>query len=136
MTYDKFPGVPPRGSLLELLFTLVYLEKKRAELLSTRALVQASMPEHRKAQDPVIEAFDKYCDVMFPFLERATESDKEKARERLKKFVAKRAKFSMQPIWKAQAQHAKRMATLKRFAVKPTIPGAPQPYKAPKGVRS
>ncbi len=128
MWYDKFQGLPPRGSLLESLFTLVYLQRKEAELLSTRALVQVAMPDEREAQDPAIEAFQKYCDQMFPFLERATNKDKEEARKRLAEFVKKPAKIKLKPIWKMQAQHAKRMATLKRFAINPTVPGAPQTY--------
>ncbi len=135
MWYDKFPGRPPRGSLMESLFTLIYLGRQEAELLATRALVQVSMPEMREAQDPAIEAFQKYCDRMFPFLERATNQDKEEARKRLMEFVKRPARIKLKPIWKMQAQHAKRMATLKKFALKPTMPGAAQPYRAPKRKR-
>lgn len=130
MWYDRYPGVPPRGSPLETLFTLVYLQRREAELLSTRAIVQVSMPEHREAQDPAIEAFQKYCDTMFPFLERASDTEKEQAREVLLDFVKKKARISMKPIWKMQAQHAKRLATLKKFALNPKVPGAP--YRHPK----
>ena len=131
MWYDQFSGIPPRGSLLEMLFTLVYLQKKEAELLATRAIVQVNMPEVREAQDPAIEAFKKYCDQMFPFLERAADQDKEKARRNLEEFVKKKAVIQLKPIWKMQAQHAKRMATLKRFAIKPSVPGAPTQGKRP-----
>jgi len=126
MWYDKYSGIPPRGSLLESVFVLVHLHRQQAQLLATRALVQVSMPEHRAAQDPAIEAFQKYCDTMFPFLDRAADQEKEQARENLTKFVSKRAMIALKPIWKMQAEQAKRVATMKRFSLQPTAPGASQ----------
>jgi len=131
MWYDKFPGLPPRGSLLESLFTLVYLGRQEAELLSTRAVVQVSMPDSKEAQDPAIEAFQKYCDRMFPFLERAGDQEKEDARKRLLSFVKHPVKIQLKPVLKAAAARARKLATFKRFAVKPTSPGAAQPYTEP-----
>jgi hypothetical protein len=125
MWYDKYPGMPPRNSPLESLFTLVYLQRQEAQLLSTRALVQVSMPTHQEAQDPAIKAFQKYCDTMFPFLDRASNQEEEQARAQLREFVKRPARIQLRPVWKAQAEHAKRMASLKRFAVKATNPGAP-----------
>ena len=114
---------------METLFTLVFLERRRAELLSTRALVQVSMPAHKENQDPAIEAFEKYCDVMFPFMERAAKKEEEDARAALKKFVSKRVRFSLFPIAKQQAEQAKRKAMLRRFTVRPTMPGMPYKHK-------
>jgi hypothetical protein len=125
MWYEKYPGIPPRGSPLERLFTLVYLSRKRTELLSTRALVQVSMPEGREAQDPAIEAFDTYCKQMFPFLDRAVDTEKETARKRLLKFIKKRARIDMRPVWKQQAERARKVAALKRFKMRPAMPGKP-----------
>lgn len=125
MWYDRYVGVPPRGSPLESLFTLVYLQRQEAQLLSTKALVQVSMPDSKSAQDPAIEAFQKYCDNMFPFLERASNLDKEEERKALLDFVKKPARISLKPIWKAQAEQARKVATYKRFSVRPEVPGAP-----------
>jgi len=125
MWYEKFHGMPPRGSPLERLFTLVYLSKKRADLLATRALVQASMPETKEAQDPVIKAFDAYCNNMFPFLERAADMDKENERKQLLEFVKRPARFDLRPIWSARKAHARRLATRSRFSLNPTVPTSP-----------
>lgn len=83
------------------------------------------MPDHREAQDPAIEAFQKYCDNMFPFLERASNLDKEQERAALLDFVKRPARISLKPIWKAQAEQARKVATYKKFSVRPQVPGAP-----------
>lgn len=123
MWYDKFRGLPPRGSPLETVFLLVYLQRQEAQLLSTRALVQSTLPEGKEASDPAIAAYQKYCDAMFPFMERAANADKDAERKKLLEFIKHRAKISLHPIYKAQAENAKRMATLKRFRLQPKIPG-------------
>jgi len=123
--YDKFNGLPPRNSLLETIFLMVMVQRRQAQLLETRALVQSivGLHESKKTQDPAIEAFEAYCSKMFPVLSRAMDSDKEKARTNLADFVKKRAKISMHQIYKQQAEHAKKMATLKRFKLQPKMPG-------------
>lgn len=125
MWYDKFHGLPPRGSPLETIFLMVMVQRRSAQLLETRALVQSivGLHESKKTQDPAIEAFEQYCAKMFPVLTRALDSDKEKARTRLSEFVKYRAKIAMHPIYKQQAEHAKKMATLKRFKLQPKAPG-------------
>lgn len=125
MWYDKFPSIPPRGSPLETIFVLVRLERSQAQLMETRALVQSivGLHETRKTQDPAINAFQEFCDKMFPFLDRAMNSEKEQAHQRLMNFVAHPAKIALHPIYKQQAEHAKQMANLKRHKLTPRSPG-------------
>ena len=123
MWYDKFHGTPPRGSPMETVFLLVYLQRQEAQLLSTRAIVQSTLPEGKAASDPAIAAYQKYCDAMFPFLDRASNTDEDAARARLLEFVKHPARIALHPIYKAQAENAKRVATLKRFRLQPKIPG-------------
>jgi hypothetical protein len=123
MWYDKFAGLPPRGSPLETVFLLVYLQRQEAQLLATRALVQSTLPEGKEASDPAIAAYQKYCDAMFPFMERAANRGKDDERKLLAEFVKHRARILLHPIYKAQAENAKRVAVLKRFRLQPKIPG-------------
>jgi hypothetical protein len=125
MWYDKFVGIPPKGSPLETIFVLVRLERSQSQLLETRALIQSivGLHESRKTQDPAIEAFNEYCAKMFPFLDRAMNTEKEEAHRRLMEFVKAPAKIALHPVYKQQAEHAKKMATLKRFKLSPKAPG-------------
>ncbi len=119
MWYDKFDGVPQRGSPLETVFILVHLQRQQAQLLATRALVQSTLPPEKEASDPAVKAFQSYCDVMFPYMERAGDMDRDQERKRLAEFVKHRMKISLHPIYKAQAEQAKRMSVLKRFRLRP-----------------
>lgn len=125
MWYDKFTGIPPRGSPLETVFVLVRLERQQAQLLETRALIQSVVGLHteKKTQDPAIEAFKEYSSKMFPFLDRAMNTEKDEAMKRLEQFVKHPAKIALHPIYKQQAEHAKKMATLKRFKLQAKNPG-------------
>jgi hypothetical protein len=122
MWYDRFQGLPPRGSLLESIFLLVFLSRQEAHLLATRAIVQSTLPEGSAAK-PAIEAYQKYCDRMFPHIERAGDMDKEQQRERLAAFVKKKATISLAPVLKAQADQQKKIAAFKQFRLKPRYPG-------------
>lgn len=123
MWYDKYRGIPPHGSPLETLFLLVYLQRQETALLGTRALVQSTLPKDKEASDPAVRAYQKYCDAMFPFLERAANKDKEDARNQLLEFVKHPMKIDLKPIWKMQAANARRVAALKRFQLRPKVPG-------------
>lgn len=90
------------------------------------------MPEHKAAQDPAIQAYDAYSDLMFPFLKRAEDREGEDMRAQLKKFVKRRARIDLRPIWKAKIDQAQRKAAIRRFSVKPRSPGAPYVPKTKK----
>lgn len=90
MWYDKYPGVPPRGSPLETVFLLVHLQRQEVALMAQRTQVRgqlallAKSPESAKA---ALEAYENYCDALFPFLNKATESlgeDKKRLLEHVK----------------------------------------------------
>lgn len=122
MWYDRFQGLPPRGSLLESIFLLVFLSRQEAHLLATRAIVQSTLPEGGAAK-PAIEAYQKYCDRMFPHIERAGDVEKEDQHKRLAEFVKTRASIALAPILKAQADQHKKLITNKHLRVKPRYPG-------------
>jgi hypothetical protein len=124
MWYDKYDGLPPRGSPLESLFLLVFLQRQEATLLSARALVQSTLPEG-KAGKAAIDAFQKYADTMFPFIKSASkETD---MHERLREFVKHPVKIDLRPIRAAAADHAKQNAALKHSRLKPQVPGIHAP---------
>ena len=120
MGYDKYPSLPPVGSPLESLFLLVFLQRQEANLLSTRALVQSTLPEGKAAQ-PAIEAYQKYVDRMFPFIESA--SKESEIHTKLREFVKHKAKIDLRPIMAAQAETARNNAVLRHSKLKPRIPG-------------
>ncbi len=116
--YDQNRGIPQHGSPLESLFLLVLIQRQQAQLLSTRALVQTSMPDEKAAADPAIEAYQKYHDAMFPFLDRIGDPDTEAQRKRLEKFVKHNARIDLKPYWRRQAKAAKRVKNLRRMKLK------------------
>jgi hypothetical protein len=72
--YDRYLGVPPRGSPLETLFLFVYLQRKETELLETRTIVRgqwALLTKDPAAAKASFEAYQAYSEAMFPFLEQA-----------------------------------------------------------------
>lgn len=123
--YDKFQGMPPRGSLLETLFVLVKLSRVQAEMRGTKALVQGilGLSSAGDKLDPAIQAFEEYYDQMLPFLERVSETEDDKDRKRLAEFVKHPVRINLNPIYQQQAQHARRMAALDRFKIRPKVPG-------------
>jgi len=124
MWYDKFTGLPPRGSPLETIFVLVRLERQHAQLTETRALVQSIVGLYRDTKaDPAIEAFQEYCSKMFPFLDSAMNTEKDEIKKRLEEFTRRPARISLIPHYKHLADHAKKMATLKRFKLVAKKPG-------------
>jgi hypothetical protein len=125
MWYDKFVGLPPRGSLLESIMVLVRVERQRAQMMETRAIVQSivGLHESKKTQDPAVQAFQEYCAKMEPQLDGIVKGEKQAAIDALKEFVKRPAKIDLHPIYKQRAEHAKRMATVKRFRLKPKSPG-------------
>ncbi len=112
MWFEKASGPPPQGSLLESLFTMVLVERKRAELLATRALVQASIPAGKDA-DPAIDAYQKYVDAMFPFLEKATDTDADDQKKNLAEFVKRNAKINLTEYFQRQVASSKNIAAMK-----------------------
>lgn len=103
MWYDKYLGPPPQKTPLESLFMLVALRRMEASLLSTRALVHASITADTNIK-PAVKAYTEYADTMMPFLASAQDLDKQKAREALLKFVKVRAKIDKSYVYKKQAQ--------------------------------
>ena len=130
MWYDKYPGVPPRGSLLETVFVLVGIQRRQAELLSTRALVQAIVglhalsPNPKETMHPAIEAFQLYADKMFPFLDKATTAEKTDQHKALEHFTKAPLRISTKDIYKQKVEHARRNAALRSTKLKPRIPGS------------
>jgi len=127
MWYDKYHGTPPSGSPLESILILVFLRRKEAELLATRALVQASIPEG-KAADPAIEAYKHFCDAMFPYINRAMDTELDDAKKALLEMVKKPLSIKLSHIYKQQAAsmqtaQKKMWKAPKALQIKPKMPG-------------
>jgi hypothetical protein len=116
--YDKYPGVPPRGSPLETLFVWVHIQRKEAELLATRSLVRgqfamlAKSPESAKA---AYEAYQTYTDAMFPFLEQAANTTTDD-HTRLMEHVKYPMQIDIRAIRQEHAKEAKAKG-LRKFKV-------------------
>jgi len=119
--YDTAQGPPPRGSLLESLLSQVVVERKKIELMSTRALVQAVLPDGKKG-DPVVDAYQKFVDYLFPFLERSEDTELDKQKKALEEFVKYRAKINLTDYYKQQVAAAKRISSLKQTKKRRTPP--------------
>lgn len=122
MWYDRFVGLPPRGSPLESLFLLVFLQRQEAQLLATRAIVQSTLLTEGK-QDPALEAFKAYSEAMVPFLEKAQLGQQKTEHELLNEFVKSPMKIDLKPIYQSQVDQAKRLASLRQKRLKPRVPG-------------
>lgn len=108
--------MPERGSPFETLLMLVQLQRAKASLYSTRALVQSTLPEG-KAADAAIKAFQTYCDLQLPFLERAQNADAEDAKAALEAFVRHPLKFPLAPVIAAKASKTNRRLRTKQMSV-------------------
>lgn len=116
MWYDKYPGVPPRGSPLEAVFLLMHIHRREAELLATRSMVHAQWALLSKSEEwakKAFEAYQTYAESMFPFLERAantTTTDQ----ARLLELVKYPMRIDVASVEKQRAQKAKALG-LKKF---------------------
>lgn len=118
MWYDKYPGVPPRGSPLETLFVLVHISRKEAELLATRSMVRGQFAILAKSPDAAksaFEAYQMYADAMFPFLEQASNITAKSDYERLMEHVKYPMEIDLRSIRQARAADA-RLKGLRRFS--------------------
>lgn len=123
MWYDQYQGIPPSGSALESLLLYVCIDRRQSELLANRALVQSIIPLHEGKVDAAIEAYQRYFDAVYPFIGRAGDHEKEDARKRLLELVKHPLRIPLRPIWRAKAEKAKRLASIKQFQLKPRYPG-------------
>jgi hypothetical protein len=126
MWYDKYPGVPDRGSPLETLFVLITLQRKDVELMATRALVLGSLAQLLKDQaaaKDAIEGYRAYTDVMFPFLARAADQEKERERQQLLEHVKHPMRIDVTSIL-AQRAATMRSKAMAKFRLNTSqIPG-------------
>lgn len=123
--FDKYPGVPRRGSPLETVFILLHLQRTQQQLLATRALVQSTLPAG-KAADPAIRAFEMYCDTMLPFLEKAAETEQDDARKFLEEFVKHPVRIDKTDLNKRKVEILTRGRSapgIKSFKLTPKIAG-------------
>lgn len=123
MWYDKYPGVPLRGSPLETLFVLVALQRRESELLATKALVLSSLAEGNEEAKNAVSSFKSYCDTMFPFLKLATENDKAQDMARLLEHVKHPIRIDIQAIKRERAEQAQTKALAKYRVARVEIPG-------------
>jgi len=118
--YEKYPGVPDRGSPLETLFRLIALERKVEDMLATRALVLGAMADDTRGAKEAIKAYGEYCDAMFPFLERASEFDQDRDRQRLLEHVKRPMQIDVGSI-RAERAAAARAKAAQKFKARPRL---------------
>lgn len=108
---------------MESVFTHVFIDRKKSELMATRAMVQAVLPDGKKG-DPVVEAYQKYVEYLMPFLEKTEATDLDKQKAALAEFVKHNAKINLADYFKQQVETAKRLSLLKSLRKKKQ--GAPR----------
>jgi hypothetical protein len=116
MWYEKYPGVPPRGSPLETVFLLVSLQRREAELLSQRTLLRGQLAILGKSTEAVkaaVESFEAYYDTLFPFMAEAADLDKQNDRAKLLEHVRYPMQINMGALRKELAGNAKAKASNK-----------------------
>jgi hypothetical protein len=123
MWYDKYPGVPPRGSPLETLFVLVNQERLAADLLATKALVLSALSDTGEEAKNAIKSFQSYADAMFPFLEAASDVDANAHRQKLLDHVKYPLRIDLASVKKERADKAKAKALSKYKISRVQIPG-------------
>lgn len=96
------------------MFIALLVERKKADLLSTRALITALTPSDKKA-DPIVEAYQSYVEAIFPFLDSAKDKERDKQRNQLKEFAKTNARINMSDMFKQQAEKARQIMRLKSF---------------------
>jgi hypothetical protein len=106
MIYDKYRGVPPVDSPLESLFILVYVQRQESDLLATRALVAASLANEEEKE--AVDAFEAYCERMFPFWKRASNLEEDSEKKALLEMVKRPLRIKLSEVYKAQARALKK----------------------------
>jgi hypothetical protein len=91
MMYDTMAHPPRPGSLLELLFTMIQMRREAAQLMATRAIVQAVRDESESG-DATQRAYEDYRKTLMPY----TAQDEKEAAERVKAAMAR--EFAMGPM--------------------------------------
>ena len=124
MWYDKYPGVPKRGSPLETLFVLIHVARRDAELLATSSMVRAQfalLTRSSETAKSAIEAFQNYADTMMPFLDKARNTSVDDHR-RLLDHVRSPMRIDMQSIRHERQQVARQKGIDKFRLLKGTKP--------------
>lgn len=99
---------------------LVWLQRQQQALMATQAMIAAVRAgDTEEANEAVIKAFDEYCEKMFPFFQRATDTKLDEQKKALKEFVGKPLRIKMSDIYASQAKTLKKInQTMKRRAGK------------------
>lgn len=123
--YDKYNGPPPQNSPLESLFMIIAMRRMETDLLSTRALIHASMMTPESKPDPTVKAFQEYADLALPFLAGAQDADKQNERDTLLRFTKVRARINSREVFKKQAARLNKPkgSTPDKFKLRPKMPG-------------
>jgi hypothetical protein len=138
MLYDKHVGYPELDSPLETLFMMVWLQRQQQQLLSMQAMIAAIRAgDSDEANEAVIKAFDDFCEKMFPFYARATESKIEKQKQALQDFIKKPLRIKMADIYAAKTSTLKKInRTIQRRAGKQPQQASARPASIPQRFRA
>lgn len=120
--YDKHPGLPSPNSPLESLFMLISLRRMESELLSTRAIVHASITSESQTE-PIIKAFQEYADKTLPFLANAQNLEQQAEKDALLRFTKIKAKINKTELYRKKAALLRKSAAPSKFKLQPRTPG-------------
>lgn len=121
MLYDKYVGVPPRGSPLESIFCIVSSRRQNAIAQGIMVLV-AGFRDSKETP----ERFQEFLSSMFPYLQGVEERQNEEAREALMDLVGKRLSIDTTQIGRPERSSTRMVSreATERFRIQPKIPGA------------
>lgn len=119
MLYDKYPGVPPRGSPLESILVVVANRRQDAMARGVTALILG------KDSEKSADAFQDFLSSMFPYLQDVEDQQKDEAKEALMDLVGKKIQIDTSQIGRPERSGSKQVsrAATERFRIQPKIPG-------------
>ncbi len=128
MWYDKYPGVPTRGSPLEAVFVMIMKQRREAELLATRALVLGSAAQTVKDQSALkeaLEGYTTYFNAMFPHLAETKDDQKQVMRDALEQHIRHPMRIDVASVRKQRADEAYTKHLQRYKARRVVVPGTP-----------
>lgn len=121
MLYQLAPEPPEPGTLLESVFLILTKMGQEEKFLQSRLMVEAILRPMAENSQGLQDAFRDYQDVIFPFLARGREDEKEKMRKAAKSWTAQ-GPMRVRPL--QSGRESKRFKSrMKQGLNKPRIPG-------------
>lgn len=79
---------------------VVHQRRQRADLLKTRLTIEAMLAPHVKGETKLGDTYQQLVDLLFPYLARAGQAEKQRAVDVLKQWTSQTLK--VRPLWRAK----------------------------------